>query len=103
MRTKAIIDYISIDSYSSTPKYLQLAYSIIDSVKSGYLEENVLLPSLNELTYHLDISRETADKGYKYLQNQGILTTIPGKGHYIIDTRLDDGFKICLLVNKLSD
>ena len=94
---------IQVDIYSSTPKYLQLAHSILKAIERGKIKKNILLPSLNELTYNLEISRETADKGYKYLQNLGVLNSIPGKGHYITTTEIKEERKICLMINKISD
>ena len=94
---------IQVDMYSSTPKYLQLAHSILEAIETGKIQKNLLLPSLNELTYNLEISRETADKGYKYLQQLGVLQAIPGKGHYVTSDIFRQELKICLLVNKLSD
>jgi DNA-binding transcriptional regulator YhcF (GntR family) len=103
MKNSSFFDTICVDSYSATPKYLQLAHSILGAIESGKIEKNNLLPSLNELTYNLEISRETADKGYKYLQNLGVLNAIPGKGHYINTTEIKQKVKLCLLVNKISD
>lgn len=94
---------IQVDMHSATPKYLQLAHSILVAIESGKISKNNLLPSLNELTCNLDISRETADKSYKYLQHLGILSAIPGKGHYITTTGIKQELKICLLINKISD
>jgi len=94
---------IQVDMHSSTPKYLQLAHSILVAIESGKIRKNILLPSLNELTYNLEISRETADKSYKYLQHLGILSAIPGKGHYVTTTEIKQELKICLLINKISD
>ena len=94
---------IHVDMHSATPKYLQLAHSILEAIESGKIHKNILLPSLNELTYNLEISRETADKSYKYLQHLGVLSAIPGKGHYVTTTEIKQELKICLLINKISD
>jgi DNA-binding transcriptional regulator YhcF (GntR family) len=34
------------------------------------------------LSYELEISRDTAEKGYKYLKKIGVLGSIPGKLGY---------------------
>lgn len=100
---RLFFDCIRVDHYSSTPKYLQLAYAILKAVKEGKFQKNNLLPSLNELTDHLEISRETADRGYKYLRYLGILEAVPGKGHFISTTAVTASLRICLLMNKISD
>ena len=102
MKQHSIFDFINVDGFSSTPKYLQLANCIQEAVISGKINTNNTLPSLHELTYHLEISKDTADRGYKYLRNLGILSSIPGKGHYITATHLVRQHKIFLLINKLS-
>ena len=93
---------ISIDYQSATPKYRQLANSILASIRKGQLQKDDVLPSINELSFQFEISRDTAEKGYKYLMEIGVLGSVPGKGFYISNTNLDKGLKIFLLFNKLS-
>ncbi|WP_374163412.1 substrate-binding domain-containing protein [Arcticibacter sp. MXS-1] len=102
MSSAGILDSIRVDSYSATPKYLQLANSILRAIESGELKRNIRLPSLNELTCYLEISKETAEKGYRYLQELGVLNSIPGKGHYVADAGIKSDQRILLLLNKLS-
>src|SRR5476651_350881 len=102
MKSSLFLEYIYIDYYSSTPKYLQLANSIIQSVREGKLTKNDTLPSINELNYNFEISRDTAEKAYKYLKAIGILGSVPGKGYYIKSTEAGQKFKVFLLFNKLS-
>lgn len=101
MKQQNVFDYINVDGYSLTPKYLQLANSIQDAVITGKIKHNRVLPSLHELTTNLEISKETADRGYKYLRELGILSSIPGKGHYINTESMAPPRKIFLLINKL--
>lgn len=103
MKQQSIFDYINVDGFSSTPKYMQLANCIHEAVVTGKINHNRILPSLHELTYHLEISRDTADKGYKYLRNLGILSSIPGKGHFITANNVVRQNKIFLLINELGN
>jgi DNA-binding transcriptional regulator YhcF (GntR family) len=102
MRQQNIFDHIYVDGFSSTPKYMQLANCIQEAVFSGKIHKDKILPSLHELTYHLEISKDTADRGYRYLRKLGILSSIPGKGHYITNGNFTQPHKIFLLINKLS-
>src|SRR5476651_1587669 len=102
MKQHSIFDYINVDGFSSTPKYMQLANCIHEAVVAGKINENKILPSLHELTYHLEISRDTADRGYKYLRSLGILASIPGKGHFITAKNVVRQNKIFLLINGLG-
>ncbi len=93
---------ITIDEYSSTPKYLQISNSLIRSLENGLLKKNDALPSINELSYLYDVSRDTVEKGYKKLKSENIIVSFPGKGYYVNDLVLKKKYKIFLLFNKLS-
>lgn len=102
MKQPDIFKYLLIDYYSATPKYLQLANCIIKAISEGVLKENDLLPSINELSFEFEISRDTAEKGYKHLKKNGVLGSVPGKGYYVKNAELSQKLKIFLLFNKLS-
>lgn len=102
MKPVDVFKFIFVDEYSATPKYLQLSDSIIAAIEEGNLHKNDILPSINELSYVLLISRDTAEKGYKYLKKKGVIVSVPGKGYYIGNTEFKKKMKIFLLFNKLS-
>jgi len=102
MKPTKIFDFIHIDEYSATPKYLQLTNSILTAIEAGKINKNDMLPSINEVSYELEISRDTAEKGYKYLKKIGVLGSIPGKGYFIKATDFRQTLRICMLFNKLS-
>ena len=102
MKQPLIFKHLFIDYYSATPKYLQLANSIVKAIGEGILKENDTLPSINELSFEFEISRDTAEKGYKHLKKNGILGSVPGKGYYVKNAELNPKLKIFLLFNKLS-
>jgi DNA-binding transcriptional regulator YhcF (GntR family) len=102
MKQQNIFDFINVDGLSLTPKYIQLANSIQDAVVSGKIKNNWILPSLHELTYHLEISKETADRGYKYLRDLGVLSSVPGKGHYVTAKTVEQPRKVFLMLDKLN-
>lgn len=102
MERNEIFKLIHLDDHSATPKYQQLANSIINAIESGQLRRDSVMPSINELSFEFQISRDTAEKGYKYLKSIGILGSVPGKGFYIKSTEVSQKLKIFLLFNKLS-
>ncbi|WP_129715910.1 GntR family transcriptional regulator [Pedobacter sp. SYP-B3415] len=102
MKPGQAIQYITIDDYSATPKYLQLCNSVIAAIESGKLSKDDLLPSINELSAQLEISRDTAEKGYRHLKKMGVLGSVPGKGYFIFNDSFKQKLKIFLLFNKLS-
>jgi DNA-binding transcriptional regulator YhcF (GntR family) len=102
MNSENIYRLISIDEYAVTPKYIQLTNSIMNSIEKGILDKGYLLPSINELSFELDISRNTAEKAYKHLKKLGVIGSVPGKGYFISNTDVKQSIKIFLLFNKLS-
>lgn len=102
MKHPDIFDWIRVDEYAATPKYLQLTNSILKAIETGKIRKNDVMPSINELSYELEISRDTAEKGYKYLKKMGVLGSVPGKGYFIQNTDFHQTLKIFLLFNKLS-
>lgn len=81
---------------------MQLANSVIRAIKEGKIQEEQIMPSINELSFEFDISRDTAEKGYKYLKTKGVLQSVPGKGYFINKLNLEEDPSILLLFNKLS-
>lgn len=102
MKTSPVYKHIHFDEFSATPKYQQLANSIVKAIEDGKLQVEDVLPSINELSFEFDICRDTAEKGYKLLKQQGILGSVPGKGYFIKRVDVNRTTKIFLMFNKLS-
>ncbi len=83
----------------STCSWLTL---ILLAVERGNLGRDYLLPSINDLSFELDISRDTAEKAYRYLKQLGVIGSVPGKGYFISKTDFRQKVKVFLLFNKLS-
>ncbi len=97
-----MLDLIKIDEFSSTPKYRQLANSIIEGIQAGKIQQGDVLPSINELSFEHYISRITVEKGYNYLKSLGVVESVRGKGFFICVASVPVNFRIFLLFNKLS-
>ncbi len=102
MNRKSLYEFIKIDYLSATPKYIQLANSIIKAINEGKLKKDELLPSLNEVGDEFELARATVEKSYKYLRDTGIIASVPGKGYFVRNTQVQNSKKILLLFNKLS-
>lgn len=100
---KDFFQLIHLDEYSANPKYQQVADSIRQAVHDGKLKENDVVPSINELSFDLAVSRDTIEKAYRKLKHDGVLGSVPGKGFFIRSTALEKQLKIFLLFNKLSE
>jgi len=102
MPSENIYRVISIDELSVTPKYLQLINSILKGIEEKKILKDDILPSINDLSYELEISRDTCIRVYKDLKQMGIIHSVPGKGYFIANTDIKKRIKIFLLFNKLS-
>lgn len=102
MSQRNFLKHIEIDVFSATPKYRQLAQSIIKGISEGRLKQNEVLPSINELSNEFDVSRDTVEKSYKYLKKINVLGSVPGKGFYVKAREVKNDIRIFLLFNKLS-
>ena len=68
---------------SGMPIYEQIKEQIKDSVLSGELPENELLPSIRQLARDLKVSVITTTRAYNDLEIEGFIQTVPGKGCYV--------------------
>jgi len=102
MVASPVFKFIHFDDFSITPKYQQLANSIIKAIEDGKLQTDDLLPSINDISCEFEVSRDTVEKGYKVLKSSGIINSVPGKGYFIKTAEIHKKTKIFLLFNKLS-
>jgi DNA-binding transcriptional regulator YhcF (GntR family) len=97
-----IYSIIRIDIQSITPKYLQVSNAILQGIENGSLKKDYLLPSINDLSYELEISRDAAERAYRHLKQMGVVGSVPGKGYFIANTEFRQPVRIFLMFNKLS-
>lgn len=102
MSTENIYRYIIIDEHSITPKYVQIINSVLKAIEQEKIRKDYQLPSINDLSYELDISRDTAEKAYKKLKKIGVAASVPGKGYFIVNTDIKQPIRVFLIFNKLS-
>jgi len=102
MDSENIFSLITVDAQSITPKYLQVVNSVLNAIKEEKLDKGYILPSINDLSYELEISRDTGERAYRHLKNMGVINSVPGKGYFISKTAFRQPLKIFLLFNKLS-
>lgn len=74
---------IIINHSSMQPIYEQVCDQIKALVINGTLKEQEMLPSVRTLSRELKISALTVKKAYDYLEEQGFVMTVHGKGSFI--------------------
>ncbi|HEY5744916.1 MAG TPA: GntR family transcriptional regulator [Chryseolinea sp.] len=97
-----LFDDFEIDDRLVTPKYIQVSNAILRAVEEDRIKTHDQLPSINELSFCLNVSRDTAEKSYKHLKQIGLLTSVPGKGFYVRGAE-ESKCKVFLLFNELSE
>ncbi|WP_372774112.1 GntR family transcriptional regulator [Mangrovibacterium sp.] len=92
-----------IDNESEVPKYLQVEKLILKDIDSGIFKQGQRIPSINETSEELLLSRDTVEKAYVNLRRKGILISVKGKGYYVSKTDTGKRLKIAMIFNKLSN
>jgi len=92
-----------IDHDSEVPKYKQVVDLIISDIEAGIFKKGQRVPSINETSEELFLSRDTVEKAYVYLKKQGTLVSVRGKGYYVNQIHIQNQIKVALIFNKLSN
>ncbi len=93
---------ITIDKYSSVPKYKQIILSIESAIAQNRLKRNEKLPSINKISLEFSLSRDTVLLAYDALKKRGIIYAILGKGYYLKSTEFIFERRIFLLFDELN-
>ena len=94
---------IKINPQSGIPKYKQVVDLIISDIESGIFKQGQRIPSINETSEELLLSRDTVEKAYVSLKKKGILSSVRGKGFYVHNTNVNRNIRVALIFNKLSN
>ena len=68
---------------ASTPPYRRLAADLRQRIEAGEFGPGDQLPSIPVLARDLSISRQTAQRAVDVLRDEGLTTTVPGRGTYV--------------------
>ena len=72
-----------LELQSKIPIYEQIVIQIKKEIREGRLRENDPLPSIRRLASDHKISALTVKKAYDFLEKEGIIVTVQGKGSFI--------------------
>ena len=75
---------IVVSNRVAAPIYEQIKDQIKEAIFSGELREDDLLPSIRQLAKELQISVITTTRAYSDLEEQGFITSVHGKGFYVL-------------------
>lgn len=68
---------------TGVPIYQQIANQLRDDILAGKLKEEEFLPSIRGLAKELKISVITTMKAYEMLEDEGLISAVPGKGFVV--------------------
>ena len=74
---------IIIQNSSMVPIYEQVVNQIKAQIISGELKDGDILPSVRNMAAELRISSLTVKKAYDFLEEEGLVTTVHGKGTFV--------------------
>jgi GntR family histidine utilization transcriptional repressor len=67
------------------PLYLQVKRHILDNIGSGKWGTSTRVPSENDIVKSFGVSRMTANRALRELQDEGVLVRIAGVGSFVAD------------------
>lgn len=74
---------IIVNNNSMEPIYEQVALQIQHYIIAGELKDGEALPSVRTMASELKISSLTVKKAYDYLEEEGFVSTVHGKGTFV--------------------
>ena len=74
---------IHLDYRSARPIYAQIIDGFREQIVTGVLKPGDKLPSVRELAGSLAINPNTIQRSYRFLETEGWIVTIPGKGCFV--------------------
>ena len=78
--------YLTIDTQSSVPVYLQIIEQIRGQIGDGSLPPNTPLPSVRQMALDLGINPNTVAKAYMLLEREGIILTVRRRGTFVAES-----------------
>jgi len=79
-----------IDPGSSVPLHVQLERQIRRLIALGAWGAGAAVPSVRRLASRLGINPNTTARVYRRLESDGVLTSVPGGGTFVAETRPED-------------
>lgn len=72
-----------IDLRSPDPIFMQIVDQTKRAISKGYLVEGDRMPSIRQMAKDLAVNQSTITRAYRELENEGIITTVAGRGTFI--------------------
>jgi GntR family transcriptional regulator len=83
----------ALDRHSVVPLYYQIRRSLLERVRSGALKSGEMIPSEEEISTQLGVSRMTARQAIKSLCDMGVAYSLRGKGTFVSGIKFEKSFR----------
>lgn len=99
-----MIDFFKLELYDTNNKhkYKQIAERISDPIQSGKIKQGQRQLSINKVSFDYYISRDTVEKTQALLKEDGIIKSVQGRGHFVVNSQPKTQNRIWVVFNKLS-
>jgi GntR family transcriptional regulator len=87
------VDLPSIDRHSVVPLYYQIQQGLLSLIRAGKLKPGKAIPSEEDLSKRLRVSRMTARHALKSLCNLGVAYSRRGKGTFVSGIKMEKNFR----------
>jgi len=75
-----------LDSHSGVAPYLQIVQQVKQALRLGRLQVGDQLPTVREVIAQITINPNTVFKAYRELEREGLITSRPGQGTFVLRT-----------------
>lgn len=76
---------IKVEFESGIPLYEQIVQQLLALIEDGKLAPGDQLPTTRQLAVQLGINFNTVARAYRQLDQEGLISTQPGRGTYVLD------------------
>ena len=91
-----------LDPQYEGPIYRQIADSISQAIKAGDLPAGYKLPTVRELSAETGAACGTIKHAYEFLEEQGFVEMIQGRGSFVVDRQEDSGSRKEAAMNAID-
>jgi GntR family transcriptional regulator len=84
---------VALDRHSVVPLYYQIQQHLLDQIRSGSLKAGQPVPSEQEISVRMRVSRMTARQALKSLCSLGVAYSQRGKGTFVSRIKLEKDFR----------
>jgi len=82
---KGVSGLFLVNPKSKQPIYEQLVEQLRRHLTMGTLEAGEPMPSVRQLATELGINPNTIQKAYRRMEDEGMITSVPGRGSFVSD------------------